>query len=172
VSGGSFTSSYYALYRNRIFQDFESRFLRRNIQGELAGQVFSPVNWFRLMSPYFSRIDLASELYGETVYEGKRYRDLVGGDRPFIILNATNMALGSRFEFTQDQFDFLGSNLGEYPIGRAVAASSAFPVLLNPISLKNLPAPDNFQVPAAVTNALEDAATNPRRYLWARNLSL
>ena len=172
VSGGSFASSYYALFRDRIFQDFESRFLRRNIQGELAGQVLNPGNWIRLMSPNFSRIDLAGELYDEKVFEGKRYRDLVGRTRPFIILNATNMALGSRFEFTQDQFDFLGSDLAAFPIGRAAAASSAFPVLLNPISLKNYPSPDNFQVPTAVTNALEDAGTNPRRYLWARNLAL
>jgi hypothetical protein len=66
VSGGSFTASYYALFRDQIFQDFETRFLRRNIQGELAGQVLNPVNWFRLMSPYFNRIDLAAELYHAT----------------------------------------------------------------------------------------------------------
>jgi len=170
VSGGSFAAAYYALFRDRIFQDFETRFLRRNIQGELAGQVLSPANWFRLISPYFSRIDLAAELYDATVFDGKRYKDLAGGARPFIILNATNTALGSRFEFTQDQFDFLGSDLGEYPLARAAAASSAFPFLLNPISLKNQPSPPGFSVPPAVQNALEDAGTNPRRYLWARNL--
>ncbi|HSB73675.1 MAG TPA: patatin-like phospholipase family protein [Candidatus Methylomirabilis sp.] len=172
ISGGSFTSSYYALFREQIFRNFEPRFLRRNIQGELAGRALNPGNWFRLMSPTFSRIDLAGELYDETVFAEKRYRDLIGGTRPFIILNATNMALGSRFEFTQDQFDFLGSDLGEYPIARAVAASSAFPVLLNPISLKNHPAPTGFQTPTAIKNALEDAGTNPRRYLWAKNFAL
>ena len=170
ASGGSFPAAYFGLFRDRIFQDFETRFLRRNIQGELAGQLLNPPNWFRLISPYFSRIDLAAELYDATVFEGKRYKDLAGGARPFIILNATNTALGSRFEFTQDQFDFLGSNLGEYPLARAAAASSAFPVLLNPISLKNQPSPPGFSVPPAVQNALEDAGTNPRRYLWARNL--
>jgi len=170
VSGGSFTAAYFGLFRDRIFQDFETRFLRRNIQGELAGQVLSPANWFRLISPYFSRIDLAAELYDATVFEGRRYKDLAGGARPFIILNATNTALGSRFEFAQDQFDFLGSDLGEYPLARAAAASSAFPILLNPISLKNQPSPPGFSVPPAVQNALEDAGTNPRRYLWARNL--
>ncbi len=171
VSGGSFTASYYALFRDRTFQDFEPRFLRRDIQGELAGRMLHPVNWFRLLSPHFSRIDLAAELYGETVFEATRFRDLITRSRPYIILNATNMALGSRFEFTQDQFDFLGSDLAEYPIARAVAASSAFPVLLNPISLKNHPSPEGFQVPPAVANALGDAGINPRRYLWAKNLA-
>ena len=170
VSGGSFPSAYYALFHDRIFQEFEPRFLRRDIQGELVGQVVNPVNWFRLMSPNFNRIDLAAELYDATVFEGKRYRDLIGGARPFIILNATNVALGNRFEFTQDQFDYLGSDLGEYPIARAAAASSAFPILLSPVSLINQPSPPGFEVPLNVKNALEDAAINPRRYLWAKQL--
>src|SRR5262245_46784664 len=33
VSGGSFTSAYYALRGDGIFVDYEQRFLRRNIQG-------------------------------------------------------------------------------------------------------------------------------------------
>jgi NTE family protein len=171
VSGGSFTAAYFALFRDKVFQDFEPRFLRRDIQGELTGAVLSPANWFRLMSPYFSRIDLAAELYDSTIFENRRYQLLVGGARPFIILNATNVALGTRFEFTQDQFDFLGSDLGEYSLARSVAASSAFPVLLNPVSLKNQPSPPGFTVPLAVRNGLEDAGINPRRYLWAKNLA-
>jgi NTE family protein len=172
VSGGSFASSYYALFRDRIFQDFEPHFLRRDIQGELARRVLNPANWFRLLSPYFNRIDLAAELYDETVFGGKRYGDLVGGTRPFIILNATNMALGSRFEFTQDQFDFLGSDLATYPIARAAAASSAFPILLSPLSLVNQPSPDGFRVPTAVRNAMADPVENPQGYLWAKGLAL
>ena len=170
VSGGSFTAAYFALFRDRIFQEFEPRFLRRDIQGQLLGQVLNPANWFRLMSPYFNRIDLAAELYDATVFNGARYLDLVGGLRPFIVLNATNVELGSRVEFTQDQFDFLGSDLKEYPLARAVAASSAFPILLSPLSLKNHPSPPGYEVPASVSNALNDAATNPRRYSWAKQL--
>jgi NTE family protein len=172
VSGGSFASSYYALFRDRFFRDFEPRFLRRDIQGELAGRVVNPANWFRLLSPHFNRIDLAAELYDETVFEGKRYGDLVGGSRPFIILNATNMALGSRFEFTQDQFDFLGSDLATYPIARAAAASSAFPVLLSPLTLVNYPSPQGFRVPTAVRNAMADPVEDPQGYVWGKSLAL
>lgn len=32
VSGGSFTAAYYALYGDRIFEDYEDVFLRRNVQ--------------------------------------------------------------------------------------------------------------------------------------------
>ncbi len=32
VSGGSFTAAYYALYHDRIFDDFESKFLKRDVE--------------------------------------------------------------------------------------------------------------------------------------------
>lgn len=170
VSGGSFTAAYYALFREHIFTDFGDKFLYRNIQGELIAQLFNPINLVRLMSPYFSRIDLAAELYDATIFERKTFRDLLAySRRPFLILNATNLTLGERFEFTQDQFDVLGSDIGAYPIARAVAASSAFPFLLSPVSLKNHPKPENYQTPVEYKNALQDFERNRRRYEWAKN---
>jgi outer membrane protein OmpA-like peptidoglycan-associated protein/predicted acylesterase/phospholipase RssA len=56
---------------------------------------------------------------------------------PFVILNATDMSSGRNFEFTQAAFDDLCSDLGRFPLSQAVAASAAFPVLLNPVPLKN-----------------------------------
>jgi len=48
-----------------------------------------------------------------------------------------DISSGARFEFTQDEFDLLSSDLSQFSVSRAVAASSAFPVLLTPIVLKN-----------------------------------
>jgi len=170
VSGGSFTSAYYALFHDRIFKDFADKFLYRDIQGELLRLPLNPYNLFRLLSPTFSRIDLAAELYDATIFEGKAFSDLVQARRkPFLILNATNLSLGERFEFTQDQFDVLGSDIAAYPVSRGVAASSAFPFLLSPISLMNHPAPENYQTPVDYKNALEDFERNRRRYQWAKN---
>ena len=54
VSGGSFTAAYYGLFGDRIFDDFESRFLKKDIQGDLiSGMILSPVNWTKLSSPYY-----------------------------------------------------------------------------------------------------------------------
>ena len=39
VSGGSFTAAYYGLFGDRIFQDFEARFLKKNVQGDLTSGV-------------------------------------------------------------------------------------------------------------------------------------
>jgi hypothetical protein len=93
------------------------------------------------------------------------------GRRHFVILNATNLANGERFEFTQDQFDFLVSDLNSYPVARAVAASSAFPFLLSPITLKNYPHAQ-FQLPKDYELGLKDYLANRRRYFWARNRAM
>jgi NTE family protein len=140
VSGGSFTSAYYALFPERFFSDFQERFLYRDIQGELIIRLFNPYNWLRLASPDFSRIDMADEYYSDTVFEGKTFADLLDkprGSVPFLVLNATDISTTHRFEFTQDQFDLLCSDLAGVSVSRAVAASSDFPVAFPPLTLNN-----------------------------------
>jgi NTE family protein len=172
ISGGSFTAAYYGLFGNRIFQEFRARFLDADIQGALVWRLINPVNWVKLASPYFSRIDLAAEYYDDHVFEGKTFASLAESSRrPFVILNATNMANGERFEFTQEQFDFLASDLNTYPVARAVAASSAFPFLLSPITLKNYPH-TNFVLPKDYDMGLQDYDDNRRRYYWAKNRAI
>lgn len=172
VSGGSFTAAYYGLFGNRIFTDFRTRFLEANVQGELLWRLFLPSNWLRLASPYFSRIDLAAEYYDEALFEKQTFATLASGPRrPFVILNATNLANGERFEFTQEQFDFLQSDLSSYSIARAVAASSAFPFLLSPISLKNYPHVD-FKLPSDYAMGMQNYELNRRHYYWAKNRAM
>ena len=172
VSGGSFTAAYYGLFRQRLFDDFRPRFLERNIQGALAGRLFNPVNWIRLASPYFSRIDMAAELYDSDIFEAATFERLQGGGRPFIILNATNLGADRRFDFTQEHFDALGSRLDLYKVSRAVAASSAFPYLLTPISLKNYPLAQGYATPWWYAGALTPGDWITERYNAAKNLSV
>ena len=138
VSGGSFTAAYYALWGDNIFVDFESRFLKKRVQSGLLCHILAPWNLIRLTSPKLSRSDLAAEYYDRLLFKGATFGDLMEyGGRPFLSVNATDVASGARFEFTQDEFDLIQSDLAQFPISRAVAASSAFPVLLTPVVLKN-----------------------------------
>jgi NTE family protein len=139
LSGGSFPAAYYTLYGDRLFQDFEHRFLRNDWESELRSRiVWSPGNWFRLWSPYFGRAHILAELLDEALFDKKTYRDLtVRRRRPLLALHATDMTTLSRFEFTQGTFDLLCSDLGQLPVALASASSSALPLLLSPITLKN-----------------------------------
>ena len=172
VSGGSFTSAYYGLFRERLFEDFRVRFLERDIQGALAGRLFNPVNWVRLASPYFSRIDMAAELYDRDIFAAATFEKLQNKGRPFVILNATNLGADRRFDFTREHFDALGSRLDSYRISRAVASSSAFPYLLTPISLKNYPVAEGYTAPWWYKNALTSGDWITERYNAAKNLSV
>ena len=166
VSGGSFTAAYYGLFREKIFTEFEWKFLKADIQGALAWRAVYPPNWFRLASPAFGRIDMAAEYYDEKeIFDHATFGQLVNqGRRPFILINATDMTLGARFEFTQNQFDLICSDLSGFPISRAVAASSAFPVLLNPLTLRNYAGQCDFKEPSWVGRAMKDMFEAPLRY--------
>ena len=172
ISGGSFTAAYYGLFRERTFQDYETRFLKRDVQGDLFWALFNPVNWVRLSSFTFDRIDMAAEYYDENIFDKKTFRDLAEqGGKPFVMINATDMTLGARFEFTQNQFDFLCSNLDDFPVARAVAASSAFPVLLSPITINNYARSCNFPEPEWISYALMDRDFATRRFVLANQMS-
>lgn len=170
VSGGSFTGAYYTLFGDKIFTEFKNKFLYRDIEGELLWKLVNPVNWWRLASPYFSRIDLAAEIYDESIFNRQTYGTLTQkAKKPFLIVNATNLYQGARFEFTGKQFCYLGSDISSYPLARAVAASSAFPFLLSPISLVNYPLPAGKKITPKDELALEDYWNNKRRYYTAKN---
>ncbi|MCZ6690300.1 MAG: patatin-like phospholipase family protein [Planctomycetota bacterium] len=169
VSGGSFTAAYYGLFGDRIFEDFEEQFLKKNIQLRLIFHLLYPWNWFKLMSPSYSRIDIAAEYYSDHIFGDATFGDLVErGRRPFIIINASDLSLGTRFEFTQRQFDMLGSDLSKIPVASAVAASSAFPGLLSPMAFTNY-RKVGFEEPAWVGNAIENPKEiSPSRYKRAK----
>jgi NTE family protein len=138
VSGGSFPAAYYCLYHDRIFSEFEDRFLKRNITAALVREALNPLHWPELLSPYYGRSDLVAEFYDKILFHGATFGDLgPDGGRPRLILNATDMANGEQFPFVPEHFELIGSDLNQYRISRAIAAASAFPLLLSPITLKN-----------------------------------
>lgn len=160
ISGGSFPAAYYALYGARIFDEFPEKFLYRPIQSDLLKQLFLPYNLVRLASPSFGRSDLAAEFYHREIFNGGTYADVIKrGQRPFIILNATDMSRGTQFSFIQDQFDLLCSDLSGIPLARAAAASSAYPGGLTPLTIQNHAGSCQYQQPPWVELAAKDHAS-------------
>lgn len=169
VSGGSFTAAYYTLRGDRIFSDYESRFLKKRIETGLILRLAEPWNWIRLASPRFSTSDLAAEYYDHLLFKGATFGDLAPKPaRPFLIVNATDLAIGARFEFTQDQFDLLRSDVSKFPIARAVAASAAFPPYFGPLVLKNYSAENPVPEPELLQSVLSDPNASSR----LKNLAL
>ncbi len=161
VSGGSFASAYYGLFGDRIFDDFEERFLRRNVQGSLILGMLRPKNWFRLASTFFDRTEIAIELYDRKVFDGATFEDLLAAGGPYLQINAADLGVGYRFTFIQPQFDPICSDLSQLKVARAVAASSAVPGLFNAVTLRNYAGSCGFERPVWLDEALSDR--NARR---------
>ena len=161
VSGGSFTAAYYALYGDRIFEDYEEVFLRRNVQKTLIGSLLNPLNWVRMMFTKLNRTELAIDYYDRTIFHGSTFADIEARDGPLVAINATDLGIGQRFTFTQFSFNMLCSDLSDFSVARAVAASSAVPIAFKPVTLKNYDSchPED---PAWVTYAREDSLNNER----------
>ncbi len=169
VSGGSFTAAYYVLFGDRTFADYEQRFLKRHVQGQLIFRLLWPWNWIRLLSPYYDRIDLAADFYNDHVFDGATFGDLTLRKGPTLGINATDLSTGSPFRFSQEQFDFLCSDLSSFPVAWAVGASSAVPLLFTPFLLHNYSGTCGFEKPLWLQKALEQSRTSsPRRWRSAR----
>jgi len=165
VSGGSFTAMGYGLWREDLFNGhYENNFLRHNIQGDLIRMNFNPMNIGT------ESIMLAADFYNKQVFKEQTYADLIKrGTRPFIVVSATDITRKKQFRFIQEDFDMLGSDLAKLPVAQATAASSAYPVLLDPLRLKYYPGASMEGAIYQVLNSPSDS-TIPGRYAWAHGL--
>jgi NTE family protein len=136
VSGGALPAAYYGLHRDAFFTRFPAEVLFKDLQGHLVSRAISPAGLWRQTSPRYGRGDLLQEVLDEEVFHGATFAEL-SRRRPMVYVNATDMRHGARFEFSQDQFDYLCSDLSSVPLARAVAASMAVPVVFSPITLWN-----------------------------------
>jgi len=161
VSGGSFTAAYYSLYGDRIFEDYETIFLRQNVQKTIIGSVLNPFNWFNPMFNGFNRTEMAIDYYDKNIFRGSTFNDIFDRDGPYLVINSTDLGIGARFTFTQERFNLLCSDVGTFKVARAVAASSAVPVAFAPITLRNYDT-CNYKVPAWLNSSHEHIEDNPR----------
>ncbi len=137
VSGGSFTAAYYGVFGEQLFTTYERDFLRQSVQSTLIKRLLNPAHWFKSLFSAFDRTEMAIDVYDRMVFKGATFADIPLDERPFIEINATDLAGGIRFSFTQERFDLLCSDLNKFPIARAVTASSAVPVAFPSVVLKN-----------------------------------
>src|SRR6201997_4459558 len=147
VSGGSFTALAYGLYGEKLFDEYEARFLKRNVQSELTTRTLNPLNWGKLWSTGWGRSELAAQLYDEILFNGATFADLYRAGGPAIAVSATELSTGSRIVFVPQNFDVMCADLHPLRISRAAAASSAVPVVLSPITINNYGGTCDYQQP-------------------------
>jgi NTE family protein len=155
VSGGSFAAMHYGLYRERSFETFMA-FLHEDINAYVWGLYLFPWHWVWLLRDGGTN-DYMAEIYDRLIFHGATYADLGKRGAPVISIDATDIATGGSFPFTQESFDLICANLAPFPLARAVAASNGFPLLFSPITLPNhRPGCPPVSVPPPPLNATPD----------------
>lgn len=171
VSGGSFTALAYALYGERLFSEYEERFLKRDVQGALVQRALNPFNWWKYIGGTAGRSELAAEYYDEILFEGATYADLLSKDTPVAVANGTDISTGFRLSFYQNDFDLLCSDLNKVRLSRAAATSSAVPVVLSAVTFDNYGGTCGYEYPAWVAEVaktegrVRPSARAAKRYL-------
>ena len=155
VSGGSVLAAYFSLHGKKAIPRFEKYFLKQNFQRQVSKQFFSLANLPRLTSPEFGRGDLLQEQFESALFKNATFGEMATRrEGPFAVITATDMTSGSRLEFTQEYFDAMCLNLSDMKIARAVAASSAVPLLFAPLTLNNNGGNCGYTLPEGLNDAV------------------
>lgn len=133
VSGGAFVAAAIPIYKDR-WNEFED-VVKMNIERSLMIRLVMPWNILRMMSPYYSRTDMASEFYSKYIFDDNTFGTI--SKHPLVLINATLLSQGVHFVYDNNFFNYLGSDITSYPIGFAVAASSAFPGGFPAMTMRN-----------------------------------
>lgn len=138
TSGGSVTAGYVAAHGTDDLSDLYKEFINHDNTRDLMPRILisflTGANRSKKFADYLDerllhKSDDTPQTFGDAV---KHF-----SERPFVILNASDASTGYTFEFTQDTFSWLCSDLAAFRISEGVAASAAFPFLMPPITLKN-----------------------------------
>jgi NTE family protein len=160
VSGGSITAAYFGLYGERIFTDFRGAFLERNVTAELTSILLTPTTLSRISSATFGSGDVLDEYFSRSLFGTTPVRQLVDGNGPFVQINATDLFKGGQFGFTPEQFALICSDIDQFQVSRAVAASSAVPMVFAPVTLTNHAGSCDYTPPGWILSA---TGNNSRR---------
>ena len=138
VSGGSVLAAYYGLKKRQALADFKQRFLLRNAQENLQMDL-SLLNIAKGLQGGINDPTLFPRWLDDNLYERATYRTLLLQRRPYIWINASDIYNRTPFIFGPVIFGALCSDLTDYPISMAVAASAAVPVVFAPVVLESFP---------------------------------
>lgn len=143
VSGGSISAAYLGLVWKRLTWagDVATNFNDVYVDGILRFSRHS-MDWYCATVGFLTQGRLVSSLvswvYDRALFHGATLQDLPGDEGPRFIICATNLTTGSLWRFSRPYIaDYRVGRIDKprFSLARAVAASSAFPPVLSPMTL-------------------------------------
>ena len=157
---GSVLAAYYGLKKRAAMTDFKQRFLLAN--GEEALQ--TDLSFLNLAKGLSGGINDTTGFPRSCRCPSVRRRDVQGHDQggtPEVWINAADIYNRTAFIFADVTFRALCSDLANYPLSLAVAASAAVPVVFAPVVIQNYPGGCPAELPPWVERVRNDDTAAP-----------
>ncbi|WP_156391944.1 patatin-like phospholipase family protein [Pelomonas sp. Root405] len=139
VSGGSLTAAYYVLNGRDGLTHIRERVLYRDYESSMNLSLASPANWVRMLRGGLNDHSNFAEVLDKDVFKHATFADLYAKGRPDLWINATDLYHRTSFPFLPGLFSALCSDIRNFSVADAVAASMAVPVVFKPTVLRTYP---------------------------------
>jgi|SRR5208282_416677 len=169
VSGGSILAAYYGLKKRKALTDFKQRFLLRNAEEGLQTEL-SLLNIARGLKGGINDSTQFPRWLDDNLFDHATFKSLLFERRPRVWINASDIYNRTPFVFGRVTFGALCSDLSNYPISLAVAASAAVPVVFAPIVIQGYPGGCPIALPDWVQQVRNDTNAPPLIELYANAL--
>lgn len=170
VSGGSVTAAYYGLRKRAALADFRERFLLRNAEEGLQTNL-TLATLSRAVAGGINDSTGFPRWLDANLFQGATFRDLGLTTRPQVWINASDIYNRTPFVFGSVAFGAMCSNLSDYPLANAVAASAAVPVAFAPVVIQTFPGKCNDRLPPWIVRARDNSNAPPMLNSFARAIS-
>lgn len=170
VSGGAVTAAYYGLKKRAGLADFREKFLLRNAEENLQTDI-SLATLPRALAGGINDSTGFPRWLDANLFHGANFGQFRAEGRPRVWINASDIYNRTPFVFGATAFRAMCSDLSEYPLADAVAASAAVPVAFAPVVIKTFPGRCREPLPSWVTKARDNPNTAPMLGAFARAIS-
>jgi len=170
VSGGSVTAAYFGLRPKTALSDFREKFLLRNAEEGLQTDL-TLATLSRAVAGGINDSTGFPRWLDANLFQGATFRDLGVTRRPQVWINASDIYNRTPFVFGAVAFRAMCSDLSEYPLANAVAASAAVPVAFAPVVIQTFPGKCNDRLPPWIARARDNANAAPMLNSFAKAIS-
>jgi NTE family protein len=168
VSGGAIIAAYYGLKGPAALTDFRARYLTQDLMGQLNTS-FSLKNVSRALGGGANTDNAMRDWFNANLFHGATFGDLAGR-RPVTLINATDIYNRTPFLFSPPTFAAACSDITQYQLAAAVAASAAVPGAFAPVVIESFPDQCRTPLPAWITAAAAKPNTPPQLQAYARGM--
>ncbi len=168
VSGGSIIAAYYGLKGRAALADFREQFLTQDLMSQLDTNV-SLINVSRALGGGVNTDNRLRDWFNAHLFHEATFSALIA-HRPIVLINATDIYNRTPFLFAPVTFAAMCSDLADYPVAGAVAASSAVPGVFAPVVIESFHGECKTPLPPAVAQAANNPSGSPLLYSFAKGL--